>query len=160
MTKKITASEYRALRRRSDATTLARGGGERNFSCGDSQKKKQASAANYGRSRGHNKFGAIAVEIGGFRFPSQAEGRRYLQLLALQDAGAIRGLRLQPRFPFHIGDERMFTYVADFSYRVAETGEIVIEDVKGVKTPVYKLKKKIIEKYYGIKIVETKGGKG
>jgi hypothetical protein len=47
----------------------------------------------------------------------------------------------------------MFTYIADFTY-FEKDGQQVIEDVKGVRTPVYRLKKKIIEAEYGIAITE------
>ena len=52
----------------------------------------------------------------------------------------------------------MFTYYADFRYLDAETGRTVVEDVKGVATPVYKIKKKIIEASYRIEIVEIRKG--
>jgi hypothetical protein len=157
MSLKLTARGYRALRQRLDHATLARDGRKGNLArVANPPGESLPSEANVGRLGRGNKFGANAVEIDGFRFASGAEGRRYLQLKAAQAAGIIRGLELQPRLPFEIDDERMFTYVADFAYEVVESGEKVIEDVKGVLTPVYKLKKRIIEKYYGIKITETR----
>jgi hypothetical protein len=48
----------------------------------------------------------------------------------------------------------MFTYKSDFMYYDYAQAKIIIEDVKGMKTPIYKLKKKIIEKHYNIKITE------
>lgn len=154
MTTKLTAAEYRALRQRPDVTTLPKeGGNQKSATCGGVNQNK-ASAANVGRSRGYSKYKAIPVEIDGIRFASQAEGRRYVELKQLEAAGIIRGLQLQAPFPFAIGDDLMFVYVCDFFYEDVETGLKVIEDVKGVRTPVFRLKKKIIEKYYGIKITE------
>jgi hypothetical protein len=49
----------------------------------------------------------------------------------------------------------MFTYVADFRYRDVRADAWVVEDVKGVKTALYKLKKKIVEADRRITIVET-----
>lgn len=156
---KLTAAEYRALRRRPDRATLARDGSEAKKSHTDTQDGNMASAVNVARSRGYSKYGAEPTWIDGIRFASRAEARRYAQLKALQAAGEISGLRLQPRFPFKIGDDLMFTYVADFAYEAPKTTGIIVEDVKGVETPVYKLKKKIIEKYYGIVIMEVRGRK-
>lgn len=154
MTTKLTASEYRALKRRPDRATLAQEGGKgKTATCGG-QFPDVALEDNVGRSMGYSKYGAIPVEIDGVRFPSKAEGRRYVELKQMEVAGIIRDLRLQAPFPFAIGDDLMFTYVCDFFYEDVQTGLKVIEDVKGVRTPVFKLKKKIIEKYYGIEITE------
>jgi Protein of unknown function (DUF1064) len=154
MTTKLTASEYKALRRRPDRATLAQDGDNGNPATCGGGKDNHASEANVGRSGGYSKYKAIPVEIDGIRFASKAEGRRYVELKRLQAAGLIRGLALQTSFPFMIGDDLMFTYVSDFFYEDVQTGKRIIEDVKGVLTPVYKLKKKIIEKYYGMKITE------
>jgi hypothetical protein len=48
----------------------------------------------------------------------------------------------------------MFSYIADFMYYDKALSKIIIEDVKGMRTPVYNLKKKLIEKFYTIKITE------
>jgi hypothetical protein len=95
------------------------------------------------------------VVIDGIRFASKVEGRRYLELKALERAGQIAGLKRQPRFPFDIDGERMFTYYADYEYFDLVSKRRVIEDVKGVKPDVYKLKKKIIQKAYAVVITEV-----
>ena len=46
-------------------------------------------------------------------------------------------------------------YIADFRYREGPRGILRIEDVKGVKTAVYKLKKRMVEAQYGIQITEV-----
>ncbi len=51
--------------------------------------------------------------------------------------------------------QRIGFYKADFRYEVTATGERVIEDVKGVRTAVYRLKKKLVKALYGIEIIET-----
>jgi hypothetical protein len=154
MTAKLTAVEYRALGRRPDKATLALDGGKGKSATCRANFGNPISDANVGRSRGYSKYGAIPVEIDGIRFDSKAEGRRYTELRLAEAAEIIRDLKLQPKFPFLIGDDLMFTYVGDFLYDDVQTEIKVVEDVKGVQTPVYKLKKKIIEKYYGIKITE------
>lgn len=46
------------------------------------------------------------------------------------------------------------TYVADFTY--TRKDESIVEDVKGLKTQVYRIKKKLFEKRYtGLTFLET-----
>jgi len=46
------------------------------------------------------------------------------------------------------------SYRADFTY-VNEDGQPIVEDVKGFRTPVYRLKKKLMRALYGIEILES-----
>ena len=100
-----------------------------------------------------HKYNAKAVVIDGIRFPSEKEGERYLELKMLEKAGKIKDLQLQPVFLLQEGFYyqgkaiRQITYRADFKY-VDEKGRVVVEDVKGFKTDVYKLKKKLFLKKY------------
>ena len=151
---KITAKEYAKLRQRPNQATLPQDGRNGVLAIPGGSNKSKAPEANVAPSGAYSKYRAIPVEIDGIRFASKAEGRRYVELKRLESAGLVRGLALQTSFPFMIGDALMFCYVSDFCYEDVQTGKRIIEDVKGVKTPVYKLKKKIIEKYYGIKIME------
>jgi len=156
MTTKLTVKEYHALRRRPDRATLTVQATCSILTTCTRAKTDMASGANVVGSGGHNKFGAKPVWIDEIRFASKAEGSRFVCLKRLQEAGVIRGLELQPRFPFEMGGELMFTYAADFVYENVN-GEVIIEDVKGVRTAVYKLKKRIVQKHYGIKITEIGG---
>ena len=113
---------------------------------------------------GH-KYRAVPTTVHGFRFASKAEATRYQQLLLLGMAGEIRNLELQPRFDLHVEGVKVGAYVADFRYQerlfgrgVGFTGrwDDVIEDVKGVRTPVYRMKKKHFEAQYGMVIRETR----
>ena len=101
-----------------------------------------------------HKYGATAVVIDGIRFASKKEGKRYGELKLLAKAGEIKHLELQVKYGFHVYGEIMFNYVADFVYFVPETGKCVIEDVKGIRTPLYRLKKKLIEAQYSFEIME------
>ncbi len=101
-----------------------------------------------------NKYRARPVTYDNHKFPSQKEGNRYLQLKLLFRTGQIYDLALQPEFEFTIDGEKMFSYFADFGYTEKDGTEIV-EDTKGFRTPLYRLKKRLIEKQYGIKITET-----
>lgn len=116
----------------------------------------------------YSKFRAKPTIVHGFRFASRAEARRYEELLLLGQAGEIRNLELQPRFDLHVDGVKVGTYVADFRYESKQIvtmheGGIgtwgwrgVVEDVKGVRTPVYRMKKKHVEAEYGITIREIR----
>ena len=100
-----------------------------------------------------SKYRAVRTTVNGLEFASQKEARRYQALLLLERAGQIRDLELQPRFPCHVNDLLVCTYVADFRY--AENGAWIVEDVKGMKTDVYRIKAKLVKAIYGITIKEV-----
>lgn len=104
-----------------------------------------------------NKYHASKTEIDGIRFDSRKEAARYSELKLLERAGEIRDLQLQVPFeliPKQEG-ERACTYVADFVYHIAGTGELVVEDAKGMRTDVYKIKRKLMLWRHGIRISEV-----
>lgn len=94
-----------------------------------------------------HKYNAKKTTVDGITFDSRKEAERYKELKALERVGKIDKLELQPRFLLQDGFRydgkaiRKIEYVADFLYRDLSTYELVVEDVKGVKTDVYKLKK-------------------
>lgn len=102
-----------------------------------------------------HKYHAKKTAIDGITFDSRKEAERYKELKALQRVGKIDRLELQPRFVLMDGFRyegkaiRKIEYIADFLYRDLSTCELIVEDVKGVKTDVYKLKKKMFLKRYG-----------
>ncbi len=93
--------------------------------------------------------------IDGHRFASQAEGRRYQQLCALEDHGVITDLELQPVYPLEINGVKVGKYVGDFRYVELATGETIVEDVKGYRTALYKLKRRLVRALHGVDIMET-----
>jgi len=106
-----------------------------------------------------SKYNATKVTIDGVTFASKAEGRRYAELKLLEKAGEITHLILQPKYaisarPLLLNPVIVAHYIGDFQY-YRNDGELVVEDVKGVKTPVYRLKKKFVEAQYGIRIREV-----
>ncbi len=101
-----------------------------------------------------NKYRNKPCVYDGRRFASIAESRRYHQLQLLLRAGEITKLEFQPRFDLAISHVVVCKYFADFSYIDVKTGETVIEDVKGIRTPVYRLKKKLMKVIHGIEITE------
>jgi hypothetical protein len=115
-----------------------------------------------GTGRAH-KYGAVPVALpGGERFDSTGEYRRWQELCRLEAAGAIRDLTRDRRrltFPLVVGSVTVCAYVADFSYVEADTGAAVIEDFKGVRTPAYRIKARLMQAVHGITIRETGGGR-
>ncbi len=104
--------------------------------------------------RSKSKYGNVKTVIDGIAFASKKEAKRYGELKLLQHAGKIDSLTCQVPFEVRLNGEKICVYVADFRYLDLETTGYVIEDVKGMRTPVYKLKKKLVEAQYGIVIVE------
>ncbi len=105
-----------------------------------------------------NKHRSKPCIIDAIRFASQKEGKRYVELSLLLRAKEISNLRLQPKYPISINNKKICTYIADFEYyRIlnGEVVEIITEDAKGFKTPVYKIKRKLMNAVYGIIITET-----
>ena len=94
-----------------------------------------------------SKYSAEKTEVDGITFDSTKESKRYANLKLLERAGVIENLKLQPRFLLQEGftynghKERKIEYVADFQYE--RNGQTIVEDVKGMKTEVYKLKRKL-----------------
>ena len=99
-------------------------------------------------SKYHNK----KVQVDMYVFDSIAESKRYKELKLLEQAREISELELQPRFLLQEGFKkngktfRKIEYIADFQY--IENGRLVIEDVKGKETEVFKLKRKLFEHEY------------
>ena len=75
----------------------------------------------------------------------------------LERAGVITELKRQVRILLIPQSKygREIAYIADFSYR--EDGKLVIEDTKSeaTKTPLYRLKKRLVAEKYGIEIKEV-----
>ena len=103
-----------------------------------------------------NKYGNTNVVIDDIEFDSKKEARRYVELRGRQMAGEITDLRTQKEYDLIVNGEHIAYYLADFEYK--ENGELVVEDVKSRATrklPVYRLKMKLMEAIYNIKIKEV-----
>jgi len=104
----------------------------------------------------HNK----KVEYDGYTFDSIKEKNYYIKLKLLEKAGKIKELELQkeyelqPSFKLNNKTSRKITYRADFTYKTTEDDKLHVIDVKGFRTDVYRLKKKLFEYRYGIEIEE------
>lgn len=102
-----------------------------------------------------NKYRNVPVTIDGVRFASKREANRYCELKLLLRAGAIRDLVTHPKYPLCVLGVTVATYVADFAYLDVRTGGRVTEDAKGVRTPVYRLKKRLMKAIHGIDVKEV-----
>lgn len=108
---------------------------------------------------GGSKYHARKTTVDGITFDSKREADRYLVLKGMEEDGIIEDLRRQVRYeliPAFDVDGRHYRpiyYVADFVYR--EDGREVVEDVKGMRTDVYRLKSKLFARRYGKVIRET-----
>lgn len=107
------------------------------------------------------KYHSKKTVIDGITFDSKAEAHRFVELKTLENAGRISHLKLQPEFELIPSFKkngktyRRCVYKADFCY-MAE-GRFIVEDVKGFKTEVYKLKRKLFEwRYPDLTIKEVK----
>lgn len=119
------------------------------------------------RGKYHNR----KICVNGERFDSVKEFDRWKELLLLEEHGGITDLRRQVKFTLipaqREGEtitargiqrpgkviERECFYVADFVYE--QDGQTVVEDVKGMKTDTYLLKRKMLLYFYGIRIKES-----
>lgn len=100
-----------------------------------------------------HKYHATKTVVDGITFPSKRQARRYSELRLLENHGWITDLELEPHFPISINGKHVCDYFADFRYRDS-VGDVIIEDVKGYKTAVYRLKKKMVEAAYNITVTE------
>ena len=104
----------------------------------------------------HNK----KVKYDGYTFDSIREKNYYIKLKLLEKAGKIKELELQkefelqPSFKLNNKTSRKITYRADFTYKTTEDDKLHVIDVKGFRTDVYRLKKKLFEYKYRIEIEE------
>lgn len=101
-----------------------------------------------------NKYGNKKIFIDGQEYDSKLEYQRYCQLKLLEKANEIKDLRrqvcfeIQPSYRKRNKTIRAINYIADFVYIDIRTGQTVVEDTKGYRNEVYKLKKKIFEYVY------------
>lgn len=108
-----------------------------------------------GKPMRYNKYSNKKTNVDGIIFDSRAEARRYRELKSMEQAGLIKSLVLQPKFllqdkfKYNGKTYRKIEYIADFGYIDTSTGQIIVEDVKGMETDVFKLKMKMFLSLYG-----------
>ena len=107
------------------------------------------------------KYGNKKVTVDGIKFDSRWESQRYLYLKSLERAGTVKDLELQVKFPIVINGEKICSYIADFRYKRQNQQDEwydIVEDAKGVETPEFKLKKKLMKAVHGVEIYLSKKG--
>lgn len=108
-----------------------------------------------------SKYHAQKTVLNGIKFDSKKEANRYAELKIMERAGIIKGLQRQVRFElipsFDVDGKhyRPTTYVADFVYTDTKSGKQVVEDCKGFRTDIYRLKAKMFAHKFGVSILET-----
>ena len=124
-----------------------------------------------------SKYHSKKTEVDGILFDSKREAQRYQQLKLMEKAGVICDLKRQVKYELIPAQdingkcvERAVTYTSDFEYYVLKPlnvrtvmadpdamaiGQHVVEDVKGMRTDVYKIKRKLMLYKYGISITEV-----
>lgn len=121
-----------------------------------SQKTRIEEIADEENVEKRSKYSSAKTDVDGITFDSKKEAEFYAELKLRERAGEIFHLRLQPRyllqeaFKYEGKQYNKMEYVADFEY--IENGETVVIDVKGFKTAVYMLKKKLFLYKYGDKV--------
>lgn len=104
------------------------------------------------------KYNAEGRHVGGQWCASEAEAVRYEQLLVMEQDGLVEKLECQPRYPIVINGVKVCDYVADFKFIwhgpevLDPRGMPVVEEVKGLETPAWKLKCKLVKAIYGLDI--------
>ena len=92
----------------------------------------------------------------GLKFDSRWEAERWGQLKAMERAGVVTELERQIKYDLSINDVKICSYIADFRYLQQEEdgfSKLIVEDAKGVLTPEFKLKKKLMKAIHNIDIL-------
>lgn len=104
------------------------------------------------------KYRNVKTVVDGITFDSKKEAKRWAELKAMAARGEIADLQRQVVFVLVPGvvldgrKQQPIKYVADFKYRTA--AGVVVEDVKGFKTPEYRMKRKMMRAFHGIEVSE------
>lgn len=125
----------------------------------------------------YRKYNNRKIIVDGIKFDSKKEAARYKELKTLERAGIIQNLQRQVKYVLIPAQyepsgeiytkgkekgkpkkgkllERECAYYADFVYST-KGGELVVEDTKGMRTPDYIIKRKLMLYVHGIRIVEV-----
>lgn len=101
---------------------------------------------------GRNKFGNEKTDVDGIKFDSKAESQRYGELTMMERGGLIQGFEMQVPYDLDVNGIHICKYIADFVITWPDS-IVTVEDVKGVQTPDFKLKKKLMWAIHRIEII-------
>lgn len=107
-----------------------------------------------------SKYRAKKTEVDGIVFDSRREANRYVELKEMLDKGEITNLELQKKYeliPKQVDEKgkclyRAVHYIADFVYE--KDGVTIVEDTKGMRTPDFIIKEKLMYYIHKIKVIE------
>lgn len=123
--------------------------------------------------KGQSKYKAQKTEYNGVIYDSKKEAQRASELSIMEKLGIISHVQRQVKFvlvpaqrePDIIGAkggikkgkviERELSYIADFVYIDEQSGQTIVEDTKGFRTPEYKIKRKLMLYFHNIRIREV-----
>jgi Protein of unknown function (DUF1064) len=100
-----------------------------------------------------NKYRNVKTTVDNITFHSKKEANHYIILKSMLSSGDISDLKLQERYRIELNGVKVCDYVSDFTY-LDKYGIKHVVDVKGVKTAIYRLKKKLMKALHNIEIVE------
>lgn len=128
-------------------------------------KRKGAAAATEASSGDpiqKNKYNANKPTAYGRTWDSDAELRRYEELLLAEEMGMVGGIEVQPQFHIIVNGVHIYSYKADFRYTNLVDHQVVVEDVKNPVTSRerdFVRTRKLIKALYRIDIVVIGGEK-
>lgn len=102
-----------------------------------------------------SKYNAVITEVAGIRFASRKEANRWSELQLMERAGEIKDLQRQVKFSLDVNGVHIANYYCDFQYFDYRFSKVITEDTKGVRTPVFRIKVKLMKACHGIDILET-----
>lgn len=91
------------------------------------------------------------TELDGIKFHSKKEADYYLKLKLLLKSGDVLSFERQVKYPFVLNGVKIGSYISDFDVVWKDSG-LKVTDVKGVLTPMFKLKSKMMKAFYNIDI--------
>lgn len=130
-------------------------------------------AWNYYQKNNQSKYKAQKTEYNGVIYDSKKEAQRASELSVMEKLGIISHVQRQVKFvlvpaqrePDIVGAkggikkgkviERELSYIADFVYIDEQSGQTIVEDTKGFRTPEYKIKRKLMLYFHNIRIREV-----
>lgn len=99
------------------------------------------------------KYGNKITIVDNIRFMSRKEASRYLDLKRLLQAKQITNLEMQPAYQIVLNGKRICKVILDFRYFDKRENKIILEDVKGVDNQLSRLKRKLVEAAYNVKVI-------
>lgn len=100
------------------------------------------------------KYRNIKTTYNGIKFDSKKEANYCFELDMRKKAGEVISYEMQVPFQVVLNEKKICKYILDFMVLLKD-GSIEYVDVKGMKTTVYRIKKKLVEAQFNLKIKEV-----